>query len=163
MFLWWPNLDSDIETIVKDCSQCQSNRSMPTAVPIKPWKWPSTPWSRRHLDFAGPFLGHMFLIIIDAYSKWLEVRIMKDSQTTYRSHTPQTCVPILDERNQDTTDETPLVDPQFNQPSLEPSDSSPSVNSPPDTSSDQSSSTELTTQHYHKRIHKPPDCFVPKL
>ena len=68
MFLWWPNLDSDIETIVKDCSQCQSNRSMPTAIPIKPWKWPSTPWSRIHLDFAGPFLGHMFLIIIDAYS-----------------------------------------------------------------------------------------------
>ena len=61
----------------------------------------------------------------------------------------QICVPILDERNQDTTDETPLVNPQssVNQPSLEPSNSSPSVNSPPDTSSvdppsDQSSSTE---------------------
>ena len=76
------NLDLNIETIVKDCSQCQSNRSMPTAVPIKPWKWPSTPWSRRHLDFAGPFLGHMFLIIIDAYSKWLEVRIMKSTTSS---------------------------------------------------------------------------------
>ena len=82
MFLWWPNLDSDIETIVKDCSQCQSNRSMPTAVPMKPWKWPSTPWSRIHLDFTGPFLGHMFLIIIDAYSKWLEVRIMKSTTSS---------------------------------------------------------------------------------
>ena len=24
-------------------------------------------------DYAGPFLGHMFLIIVDAFSKWLEV------------------------------------------------------------------------------------------
>ena len=55
---------------------------MPTAVPMKPWKWPSTPWSRIHLDFTGPFLGHMFLIIIDAYSKWLEVRIMKSTTSS---------------------------------------------------------------------------------
>ena len=24
---------------------------------IEPWKWPAHPWSRLHLDFAGPFLG----------------------------------------------------------------------------------------------------------
>ena len=82
MFLWWPHLDSDIEAIVKGCSQCQSNRPMPTSTPIKPWKWPSRPWSRVHLDFAGPFLGHMFLIIIDAYSKWLEVRIMNSTTSS---------------------------------------------------------------------------------
>ena len=26
-----------------------------------------------HADYAGPFMGHMFLIMIDAYSKWMEV------------------------------------------------------------------------------------------
>ena len=34
-------------------------------------------WSRIHLDFAGPFLGHMFLVIVDAHSKWLDVHQMQ--------------------------------------------------------------------------------------
>ena len=79
VFLWWPHLDSDIEAIVKGCSQCQSNCPIPTATPIKPWKWLSRPWLRVHLDFAGQILGHMFLIVIDAYSKWIEVRIMNST------------------------------------------------------------------------------------
>ena len=29
-------------------------------------------WSRIHMDFAGPFLNHAFLIVIDAGSKWIE-------------------------------------------------------------------------------------------
>ena len=82
MFVWWPCLDSDIETVVKSCSLCQSHRPAPVAAPIQPWKWPSKPWSRLHLDFAGPFLGHMFLIIIDAYSKWLEVRILNSTTSS---------------------------------------------------------------------------------
>ena len=31
------------------------------------------------MDFAGPFLGHMFLIVVDAYSKWPEVIRMKST------------------------------------------------------------------------------------
>ena len=31
---------------------------------------------RIHIDFAGPFLGHMFFLVIDAYSKWLEILLM---------------------------------------------------------------------------------------
>lgn len=37
---------------------------------------------RIHIDFAGPFLGKMFLILIDAYSKWPEVHIMTDITAT---------------------------------------------------------------------------------
>ena len=29
-----------------------------------------------HLDFAGPFLGKQFLVIVDAHTKWLEVHIV---------------------------------------------------------------------------------------
>ena len=28
---------------------------------------------RVHIDFLGPFMGHMFLLLIDAHSKWIEV------------------------------------------------------------------------------------------
>ena len=41
--------------------------------PLHPWEFPSNPWSRLHIDYAGPMDGHMFLIVIDSYSKWLEV------------------------------------------------------------------------------------------
>ena len=38
--------------------------------------WPSAPWERIHIDFAGPFMGNMFLIVVDALSKWPEVHVM---------------------------------------------------------------------------------------
>ena len=90
MFMWWPCLDSDIEAFVKHCSTCQLQRPTPPASPIRPWKWPTQPWFRLHLDLAGPFLGHMFLIVIDAHSKWLEVRLMISTTSTamHRLATP---------------------------------------------------------------------------
>ena len=44
--------------------------------------WPLKPWSRVHCDFAGPFLGHMFLIVIDAHSKWIEAHKMSSITST---------------------------------------------------------------------------------
>lgn len=39
-------------------SLCTTARIMTstTSAPLHPWAWPSKPWSRLHLDFAGPFL-----------------------------------------------------------------------------------------------------------
>ena len=28
------------------------------------------------LDFAGPYLGHMYLVVVDAHSKWMDVILM---------------------------------------------------------------------------------------
>ena len=39
-------------------------------------QWPGQPWSRLHLDFAGPYMGHMFLVLVDAHSKWLDAHII---------------------------------------------------------------------------------------
>ena len=75
-YVWWPKIDQDIENVVKQCSTCQENRSSPTVAPLHPWQWPSQPWSRVHLDFAGPYMGHMFLVISDAHSKWLDAYLM---------------------------------------------------------------------------------------
>ena len=47
-------------------------QSLPARAPLNPWKWPTRPWARLHLDYAGPFEGHMILILIDAHSKWIE-------------------------------------------------------------------------------------------
>lgn len=37
------------------------------------WEYPRHAWQRLYMDFAGPFLGHSFLITVDAYIKWPEV------------------------------------------------------------------------------------------
>ena len=36
------------------------------------------PWQRIHIDYAGPFLGTMFFVTVDAYSKCLEVLPMNN-------------------------------------------------------------------------------------
>ena len=75
-FFWWPKLDSDIEQLARKCSGCQIHQKAPPKASLHPWEWPSAPWERIHIDFAGPFLGHMFLIALDAHSKWPEVHVM---------------------------------------------------------------------------------------
>ena len=40
------------------------------------------PMERIHVDFAGPMEGSMFMIVVDAYSKWPEVVQMKTTTST---------------------------------------------------------------------------------
>ena len=81
LHVWWPNIDKDIETLVLGCGACNNVKNKPAAAPLHPWEWPSFPWQRIHLDFAGPFLGKYFLVLVDAYSKWIEVEIMNNITT----------------------------------------------------------------------------------
>ena len=72
-FAWWPGIDHDIEQLAKGCNGCQQVQHNPTQAPLHTWEWPAKPWQRVHIDYAGPFLGHMFLVVVDAHSKWPEV------------------------------------------------------------------------------------------
>ena len=76
LFAWWPGFDKDLEAMVKSCFICQQHRPSPTTSPLHPWSWPTRPWARVHIDYAGPFLGQRFFVVIDAHSKWLEAFIM---------------------------------------------------------------------------------------
>ena len=49
---------------------------MPPKAPLHPWELPSCPWARVHIDHAGPFQGKLFLLLVDAHSKWMEVHIV---------------------------------------------------------------------------------------
>ncbi len=72
-FVWWPGIDQAIANQVQQCSVCQLARDMPPKAPLRPWNWPTRPWARIHIDFAGPMADKMYLVVIDAHSKWLEV------------------------------------------------------------------------------------------
>ena len=43
--------------------------------------WPAKPWQRVHIDFAGPFCQKMYLLAVDAHSKWPEVFEMTQTTT----------------------------------------------------------------------------------
>ena len=81
-FVWWPGLDEQIENCVKECGVCQQSRKIVPVVPLHPWVWPVKPWSRIHIDYAGPFEGKMFLLTIDAHSKWLEVHVTNSATSS---------------------------------------------------------------------------------
>ena len=75
-YVWWAGLDTAITTTVQHCHTCQLNKPMPPKAPLHPWEWPSCPWARVHIDHAGPFQGKLFLLLVDAHSKWMEVHIV---------------------------------------------------------------------------------------
>jgi len=58
---------------------------------VHPWIWPHTPWKHIHVDFVGPYLGHMLFIVADAHLKWPEVKVM--STTTLRRQLKSFCSP----------------------------------------------------------------------
>ncbi len=64
---------------LKLCSLCQKLRNIPQSAPLLAWQWPEEPWVRVHVDFAGPMEDHMFLVLLDAHSKWPEVEEMKST------------------------------------------------------------------------------------
>jgi hypothetical protein len=81
--VWWPGIDKDHKSSAKKCEGCQQNHNMPPRAPLIPWDWPSQPRERIHVDFSGPFLGSIIIIVVDAMSKWPQVIQM--SKTTSRS------------------------------------------------------------------------------
>ena len=71
-FVYWSKMDSDIDAMVNACRGCALAAKAPPVV-FKPWPKSELPWSRIHLDFAGPVDGVYYLIIVDSFSKWPEV------------------------------------------------------------------------------------------
>uniref|UniRef100_A0A1X7VTE2 Integrase catalytic domain-containing protein n=1 Tax=Amphimedon queenslandica TaxID=400682 RepID=A0A1X7VTE2_AMPQE len=58
------------------CETSQFSCPNPSKAPLYPWKFAARPWARVHIDHTGPFCGKLFLIVIDAYSKWMDVQIV---------------------------------------------------------------------------------------
>jgi transposase InsO family protein len=85
MHVWWPKLDLDIENTVKACPVCQAVAATPPLT-VNPWVWPTRPYQRIHVDFAGPVCGEMFLIVVDARSKWPEAIRMSTTSTSATIH-----------------------------------------------------------------------------
>ncbi|KAJ0172353.1 hypothetical protein K1T71_012326 [Dendrolimus kikuchii] len=72
-YVWWPNIDGDIESMCKQCVTCAAEADAPPRAPPQPWPYTAQPWTRVHVDFLGPFKGKTFFVLIDSSSKWIEI------------------------------------------------------------------------------------------
>ncbi|XP_029178410.1 uncharacterized protein K02A2.6-like [Nylanderia fulva] len=77
-YCWWKGIDNDIKALVENCQNCNTFKNNPQKVEQHIWELSAAPMHRVHADFAGPFLGRWFFIVVDSYSKWPEVRIVKN-------------------------------------------------------------------------------------
>ncbi|XP_052748504.1 uncharacterized protein K02A2.6-like [Galleria mellonella] len=69
---WYPGIDRDIEQTVSNCDRCISVRSAPPKAHMESWNWPVSVFDRIHLDYLGPLSSKIFLVLVDAHSKWIE-------------------------------------------------------------------------------------------
>lgn len=76
-YCWWPNIDKDIENVVKHCQSCQMVQPYPSKQ-FRRWPKTESPWERIHVDFAGLFMNSMWMIVFDAYSKYSYVSQVKN-------------------------------------------------------------------------------------
>ena len=80
-YVWWPGMDSELEAMARDCAACMEKRGAPPRAEVHPWEPTDSCWFRVHIDFAGPFQGSYFLIVYDAYSRWVEAIPMRETTT----------------------------------------------------------------------------------
>ncbi|XP_014676701.1 PREDICTED: uncharacterized protein K02A2.6-like [Priapulus caudatus] len=80
-YVWWPGISQDIEKLVKCCEPCRLSAKLPNKT-FQEWPKTEKPWQRVHLDFAGPYKGKMWLVCIDAHSKFPYVAMLNIGKTT---------------------------------------------------------------------------------
>lgn len=88
--IYWPNINSDIDNFINKCIVCNKYGDDPPKVPIRQWSSAEKPWERVHVDYGGPFMGINFFVLIDAYSKYPFIKILKNT-------TSEATIDFLDE------------------------------------------------------------------
>ena len=80
-WVWWPKMEQDILEVTKSCELCFKNFQKPHSVVLS---WPETgkPWSRIHMDYAGPIENCYFLLIVDSHSKFMGVHVTNSTIST---------------------------------------------------------------------------------
>lgn len=80
-YFWRSNIDTDIESTVNSCNICIMHKYQSLKKVLT--KWPRTYkcFDRIHIDYTGPIVNKMFLVISDSFSKWPEIFKVKKADT----------------------------------------------------------------------------------
>ena len=93
--VWWPNLDKQVEKLIRACYRCQLVGPRPKPEPIRSTPLPQGPWSEIAVDLLEiPKKGHL-LVVVDYHSKWPEIAfltktdagtVIKCLESMFRTH-----------------------------------------------------------------------------
>lgn len=72
---YWQGVNKDIVSFCKTCKACQELNVPTTPAVYGNWPESTTPFERVHIDFFHKN-KRVFLILVDSYSRWLEVKRM---------------------------------------------------------------------------------------
>ena len=79
LYVWWPGIDREIEQMVRGCESCNLQRDNVPLAPLHPWEYRRGHGSACILILPGLFFAKMWLIVVDARSKWPEVIYLKEA------------------------------------------------------------------------------------
>ena len=78
--VWWPGLSRDIEKMVRNCNMCSKYRH-DRIKPMRSTPFPDRPWGRVAADFFE-HKGHNYLLVVDYYSRDVEICLVSRSVNT---------------------------------------------------------------------------------
>ncbi|XP_052762296.1 uncharacterized protein K02A2.6-like [Mya arenaria] len=78
--MYWPRMNSDIDTMVSNCSVCAEQQNQQPAEPLKPTLTPDLPYDMVGCD-VFQFRSEKYLVIVDYYSKYIDTEKL-ESETT---------------------------------------------------------------------------------
>ncbi|XP_054283462.1 uncharacterized protein K02A2.6-like [Macrosteles quadrilineatus] len=70
--LYWPRMATDIESFVARCRICERFSRSNAKETLMPYPIPTRPWERIGCDIFS-YGGNVYLVMMDAYSNWLEL------------------------------------------------------------------------------------------
>ncbi len=77
-YVWWFGLSTDIENCCQRCQICVMNQKRIKDCPNSYWPPTNRPMERVHADLFH-FEGKTFLLIVDSFSKWIDVSLLSKS------------------------------------------------------------------------------------
>ncbi|XP_058838125.1 uncharacterized protein K02A2.6-like [Topomyia yanbarensis] len=80
MYIWWKIFDKDVAEFVRKCKVCQQRQAVPKEVVETKWPISQRPFQRIHMDLFY-FENNTLLIVVDSFSKFIDVRLMKGSNS----------------------------------------------------------------------------------
>ncbi|XP_063901524.1 uncharacterized protein K02A2.6-like [Zophobas morio] len=74
--LYWLGMCKDIYEYISGCEMCEKFNRNPQKEPLRSYECPTRPWFRISADIAY-YAGNEYLVVIDSYSKWIELKKLK--------------------------------------------------------------------------------------
>lgn len=78
--IFWPNMNIEIENLVKNCYACQKYGSSNVKEPLILHEIEKLPWFKLGMDLYQ-LHGETYLIVVDYYSKYAEIMSMNKNLT----------------------------------------------------------------------------------